>query len=162
MVDETMAEVRRFSRNLRPIYLEEVGLVAALEALTNDAGREELRVSFQVTGEPRRLAPGIELALYRIVQEALNNVARHAEASEADVHVAFADHSVLVCVKDNGKGFEVPPRVTGLVEAGHYGLTGMQERARLAGAQLTIGSQPGEGTSIEIALHQNDSDPIPH
>lgn len=153
MVDDTMTEVRRFSRDLRPIFLEEAGLVAALEALARDAGREDLRVSFQVEGEPRRLAPGTELALYRIVQEALNNVARHADASQADLQVTFADHGVAVRIQDNGIGFVLPERVSGLAEAGHYGLMGMQERARLVGAQLTVSSRLGEGTTVEVGLH---------
>ena len=150
MIDAAMDEVRRFSRALRPIYLEEAGLVAALEALTRDTGRGALHVSFEAVGEPRRLPSETELALYRIVQEALNNVVRHARAASAIVRVTFAQQEVGIRVQDDGVGFDSSDRVNDLVKEGHYGLMGMQERARLVGARLSIRSKPGEGTAVEL------------
>jgi signal transduction histidine kinase len=170
MLETTMEEVRRFSRALRPIYLEEAGLVAALEALARDAAQhgvsrgaaqqaqpggaaqEALQVAFEMEGEPCRLAPDAELALYRIVQEALHNVARHAQASNVQVGVEFND-GVTIRVQDDGVGFAVPAHVSDLAAAGHYGLMGMQERAQLVGAQLAVGSWPGMGTTIEVHWH---------
>jgi signal transduction histidine kinase len=158
MLEATMGEVRRFSRALRPIYLEEAGLVAALEALARDVaqdgvarvtGQDSLGVAFEVEGEPRRLAPEVELALYRIVQEALHNAARHARASDVKVCVEFGG-GVTVRVEDDGVGFSVPGRMSDLASTGHYGLMGMQERAQLAGAQLAVRSQPGGGTTVEV------------
>jgi len=152
MIEATMAEVRRFSRALRPIYLEEAGLVPALEALARDvahAARDGMQITVDVQGEPRRLAPETELALYRIVQEALHNAARHAQASNVRVGLIF-DEAVAVRVQDDGTGFVAPERVSDLAEAGHYGLMGMHERAQLVGAHLTIGSRPGTGTTIEV------------
>ena len=150
MLETTMSDVRRFSRALRPIYLEEAGLVAALETLARDMSHAELHIAFEVTGEVRRLAPEVELALYRIVQESLNNVAKHAHASLARVSVAFNSSTLSIRVEDNGIGFDVPERATGLVVAGHYGLMGMQERAQLVGAKLALRSQPGKGTQVEV------------
>lgn len=159
MIESTMAEVRRFSRALRPIYLEEAGLVPALEALARDlahAAGDDLRVTVDVTGEPRRLPPETELALYRIVQEALHNAVRHAQASDVRVGVFF-DEGVVVQIQDDGVGFVAPERVSDLAEAGHYGLMGMHERAQLVGAHLVISSRPGagpgSGTMVEVHLH---------
>jgi len=151
MIDATLDEVRRFTRALRPIYLEEAGLVAALEALTRDTNRSALHVDFRAVGEPRRLSQETELALYRIVQEALNNVVRHARTSNATVRVSFAEQELGIRVQDNGVGFQPPEQVSDLVQEGHYGLMGMQERARLVGARLTIRSS-GNGTVVEVRL----------
>jgi len=151
MIDTTMDGVRRFTRALRPIYLEEAGLVAALEALARDTNRSTLHVEFETVGEPRRLPPDTELALYRIVQEALNNAVRHGQASTASVRLGFAEQELEIRVQDNGVGFHLPERVSDLVQQGHYGLMGMQERARLVGARLAIRSS-GEGTVAEVRL----------
>jgi signal transduction histidine kinase len=151
MIDTTTDEVRRFTRALRPIYLEEAGLVAALETLARDTNRSTLEVGFRVVGEPQRLPPETELALYRVVQAALTNVVSHARASSADVRVAFSQDALEICVQDDGVGFRPPERVNDLVLEGHYGLMGMQERARLVGAHLAIHSG-GEGTLVEVRL----------
>ncbi len=154
MTTEIVQEVRRFSRNLRPIYLDDLGLIPALEMLTRDAHSADgtLATFFNVKGIPRRLKPEREIALYRIVQEGLNNVAAHAQASRADVTVAFSETDAAVTIADNGAGFVIPDRPGELAEAGHYGLLGMRERAELADGWLSIESQPGHGTTIEIHL----------
>jgi signal transduction histidine kinase len=155
MAADLIQEVRRFSRNLRPIYLEDLGLIPALEMLTRDANGSNngtLITSFSVTGASLRLKPEREIALYRIVQEALNNVAAHARAARVDVSVAFTEEEIAVTIADNGAGFYIPDRPGELAEAGHYGLLGMRERAELAGGWLSIESQPGRGTTIEIHL----------
>jgi signal transduction histidine kinase len=155
MTAAIVEEVRRFSRNLRPVYLEDLGLIPALEMLTRDmsAGSgDKLASAFHVTGAPKRLTTEREMALYRIVQEALNNVAAHANAAHAQVTVAFASDEVSVAITDDGIGFGIPDRAGQLAEAGHYGLLGMRERAELAGGWLSIESEPGHGTRIEIHL----------
>jgi signal transduction histidine kinase len=154
MTTEIVQEVRRFSRNLRPIYLEDLGLIPALEMLTRDtnSANGSLTTSFKVVGAPTRLKPEREIALYRIVQEGLNNVAAHANASRADVTVTFSKSEVAVTIADDGAGFVIPDRPGELAEAGHYGLLGMRERAELADGWLSIESQPGQGTTIEIHL----------
>jgi signal transduction histidine kinase len=151
MLETTMDEVRRFSRALRPVYLEEAGLVAALEALARDANQDTWTVTFAVEGVVRRLTPEAELALYRIAQEALHNAARHAQASNVRVSVQF-DAGVVIRVRDDGVGFVPPQRMSDLAASGHYGLMGMQERAQLVGAQLAVRSRPGMGTTIEAHL----------
>jgi signal transduction histidine kinase len=152
MVETTTNEVRRFSRALRPLYLEEAGLVTALETLARDTSQDALQVSFESVGNSRRLPPETELALYRIAQEALTNVVKHARARNAHVRIEFAGRDVVVRVQDDGVGFAVPERLSDLVGAGHYGLMGIQERAQLLGAQVSVHSQPGIGTTIEVCL----------
>lgn len=148
-----MEEVRRVIRALRPNYLEDLGLLPAIEMLTRDLHTTSgVRTTFSTGGQPRRLPPGPEIAIYRIVQEALNNAARYASAQSVNVSVVFSLTEFTVLVQDDGKGFPAPERVSDLVASGHYGLTGMQERAELIGARLTIQSAPGAGTTIELRL----------
>ncbi len=154
--ETTMDDLRRFSRALRPLYLEEAGLVAALEALARDTSQTGVVTAFEVQGDPWRLEPDKELTLYRIVQEALTNVTKHSGATRARLTVEFDAPQVVIRVADDGSGFVVPERVTELAEAGHYGLMGMQERAQLAGARLTIRSHGDHGTTVQVTYPGSD------
>jgi signal transduction histidine kinase len=146
-------EVRRVIRALRPNYLEDLGLLPAIEMLTRDLQTTaEVQTAFSTGGQPRRLPPGQEIAIYRIVQEALNNAARYASARAVNVSAVFNPTEFILQVQDDGKGFTAPERVSDLVASGHYGLMGMQERAELIGARLTIQSAPDAGTTIELRL----------
>ncbi len=148
----TIEDVRRIIRALRPIYLEDLGLLPALEALTKTIGDEGgLLATFEVEGQTQRLPLERELALYRIVQEALNNVVRHAHAKQVQVKVAY-DGALVVSVTDDGVGFDAPDRADALTDLGHFGLVGMRERAELIGAHLAIQSARGSGTTIELRL----------
>jgi two-component system sensor histidine kinase DegS len=105
-----------------------------------------------VTGEARRLPADLELAAYRIVQEALNNVSQHAEASQAEVVIHFNSQQLSLSVHDNGRGFDAPDLPDALVRQGHFGLMGIQERAMLYGGQMTLESKPGSGTLLLAQL----------
>ncbi|HEY64649.1 MAG TPA: HAMP domain-containing protein [Caldilineae bacterium] len=144
MIGDAVEEVRRFSRALRPSYLEELGLVPALETLANEAG-----AAFRTTGAARRLTAEQELALYRVAQEALNNALRHARARRIWIELAFADAGTRLRVRDDGVGFRVPEHLTDLARSGHFGLMGMHERMQLVGGRLIVTSAPGRGTTIE-------------
>jgi signal transduction histidine kinase len=153
MIAALLEDVRRVIRALRPIYLEDLGLLPAIEMLTRDLqATTGAQAAFAVSGPARRLPPGHEIAVYRIVQEALTNAARYASAQTVSVSVEFSPPEVTVRVADNGKGFAAPERVSDLVASGHYGLMGMQERAELIGASLTIHATPGAGSIIELRL----------
>lgn len=155
----TIEELRRVTRGLRPMYLEDLGLVPALEMLSKDASADlSTPMSFRVEGTPRRLPPEAELALYRIVQESLSNVARHAHANHAEVVVQFTDDTLMMDVRDDGAGFDLPEHPGDLAAAGHYGLLGMHERAEIIGAKLSIASEPGKGTTVSIRLSQFNPD----
>jgi signal transduction histidine kinase len=148
----TIEEVRRVIHDLRPIYLEDLGLAPASKMLTQSlAQAAQLEATCTIDGEIRRLAPERELAVYRIVQEALNNVVKHAQAKHVQVHLRF-DETLTVSIRDDGLGFTMPDRVDVLSDQGHFGLIGMRERAELIGARLTIHCSPGEGTTVELIL----------
>jgi len=159
MLAEAVESIRRFSRDLRPIYLEDLGFIPALEmlarssAIPREAGtRAAPTVHFATSGPVRRLPPDFELAAYRIVQEALNNVFWHAQAGQAWVEVRFESTQLVLSVRDDGLGFEAPDLPDTLVHRGHFGLMGIQERALLYGGQLAIRSAPGEGTEVVVRL----------
>jgi signal transduction histidine kinase len=153
LIDEEIAALRRIIGDLRPIYLEELGFVPALEMLARQTEeRRGLRVHLAVQGEVVRLAHDLELAAYRIVQQALDNVATHARAANAWIEVTFAADSLILRVRDDGVGFTPPEQPADLARQGHFGLMGMRERALLYGGQLTITSAPGQGATITARL----------
>ncbi|TET37466.1 MAG: PAS domain S-box protein, partial [Dehalococcoidia bacterium] len=143
--------VRRFSQDLRPSVLDDLGLLPALEWLTSELRTQYgVLAEIKVLGAPRRLPPEAELVLFRIAQEALRNVWKHAQASRAVVTVEFGDSKMGIEVSDDGKGFKVPPRVGDLTSEGKLGLVGMLERARLLGGSLVVQSDLGKGTTVAV------------
>ncbi len=153
MVTRTIESVRAFSRDLRPTALEDLGLVPALQYLVNNLIQKDgIDASLSVEGSPEGLPPDLEVTIYRIVQEALTNIHRHAKASLVRVQAQFLPHVITITVRDNGVGFTVPDDITELANQGNYGLLGLRERAQLFGGQLIITSQPGEGTEIQVLL----------
>lgn len=152
LAEQTIENLRRLTRALRPIYLEDLGLVTALEMLANETSQaNHLRVDFHPSGKERRLSREVELALYRIAQEALNNIVRHAKAKHADVQIAF-DKEIRLEVADDGIGFSVPKSPTDFAPSGHFGLLGIRERADLIGARLEVQSESGRGTRLIVHL----------
>jgi signal transduction histidine kinase len=150
---KVIQKVRRLSRALRPAYLEDLGLLPALEALAGDV-RSALGIPISVRAEGRQvpLPREAELAVYRIVQEALANIARHAAAARAWISLLYGRGELRVSVKDDGQGFTPPLEAAELSRSGHFGLIGMHERAQYAGARLEVHSRPGKGTRILLRL----------
>jgi len=145
--------VRRVIRALRPVYLEDLGLPSALEMLAHDVAKSAgLKVQLETQGPPIRLDPEHEIAVYRIAQEALHNVARHAQARSVQLLLTFEPRRLSLVVRDDGLGFEAPQRLNDLASSDHYGLLGMQERAELIGARLRLESTPGDGTTLRLDL----------
>jgi two-component system, NarL family, sensor histidine kinase UhpB len=146
VVQQSLQDVRRISRELRPEALDELGLINALIALcarvTEQSG---LRIHRRLQGGLPELSPAVELAIYRFAQEALTNAMRHSKASEATVSLRRESGELVLSVADNGQG--LPEHVS---ESG--GLTGMRERAMLIGAALTIASVPGAGVEVTMRL----------
>jgi two-component system sensor histidine kinase UhpB len=147
---ETLEGVRKLAVELRPATLDDLGLLAALEAYTESyRARMPVRVTFcaeHFQDRDRRLPPQIELVLYRVVQEALTNVAKHANAHAVQVELSRDRREVVASVSDDGDGFEVDDMMRSR-ERG-LGLFGMQERLALVRGQLIIDSAPGRGTRI--------------
>jgi two-component system sensor histidine kinase UhpB len=139
-------EVRRIVRQLRPEALEDLGLRSALAALATAFGEQaHVRVERRLEDGPP-LSEQQELVVYRIAQEALTNVARHAHASEVELRLQHADEQVILTVRDDGRGLP-----SGVLPTSH-GILGMRERAMLIGAQLTITSPPNGGTEVRLSI----------
>jgi len=113
--------------------------------------RTDIAASFRIEGGVRRLTPEVELGLFRIAQEALNNVARHSEAAKVAVRMCFTDTDVQLSVSDDGVGFE-----RGRAGDAALGMIGMTERASLVGGRLDVRTSPGRGTSVQTVV------PLPH
>ena len=143
--------VHRFVQGLRPPLLDDLGLIPALRSLAKGLQESDgIGTSLKVLGGERRFSPEVESLLFRIVQEALNNIRRHAQASEAQVVTEFAEDRIKVTISDNGRGFELSGRVDDLPRRGKLGLSGIQERARLLGGTLQVQSTPGKGTTLIV------------
>lgn len=152
LIDDILQGVRRFSRDLRPPVLDDLGLLPALEGLMADVMADGIAPEFKVCGERRRLSPDAELTLFRIVQEAISNVRRHSQASQVVTLVEFGEDRVKITVDDNGQGFEPPARTGDLAVAGKLGLVGMRERAQLLGGTVAVQSELGKGTTVIIEV----------
>jgi signal transduction histidine kinase len=101
-------------------------------------------------GKEHRLPEEVAIALFRITQEALRNVWRHSGATRAEITIDFSNGRTKITVSDNGKGFQIPEKMSDLAKHDKLGLAGMQERAQLIGGTLTVQSQPGKGTTITV------------
>ena len=163
LAEQGMKNLRRLVQGLRPIYIEDLGLATALSMEAAQGDRPDgMKVHFDQEGVERRLTPEIEMALYRIAQEALNNVARHAGASNAWISLRFQPDALVMEVRDDGRGFNVPPDPLHFARLGHYGLLGLYERTELMRAKLAIESSPGEGTTVRVYLPETEQsdDPV--
>jgi two-component system sensor histidine kinase DegS len=151
--DTILQGVRRFSQDLRPPLLEDLGMLPALKWLAT-AVEEQHGISANITvlGEQNRLSDDAELALFRIAQEALSNVAKHSGASAVELTVDFRGDGLRMTIADNGKGFELPASTSDVAASGKLGIMGMQERARLLGGTLAVHSEPGMGTSVVVTV----------
>jgi len=161
VVSRTLEALHDLSVELRPRALDDLGLVTALERyLRTCAAKYGLVIDFQTVGlKDGRLPPYIETTLYRIIQEAMTNVVRHANATSVSVLLERRGSSVVAIVEDDGKGFDLDEVLQSGEEKRRLGLYGMEERASLAGGKLTIESSPGQGTTVfvEIPLHEGNN-----
>ncbi|MDP2211715.1 MAG: PAS domain S-box protein [Candidatus Aquicultor sp.] len=150
---DVLQEIRQLSRDLRPSILDDLGIIPAIDWLVEQVRTEhKLNASLTVEGERRRFLPQIEVTVFRIVQEALRNTSKHAEASNVTVSVEFRTNTTIISIEDDGKGFELPENTCGLSRLGKLGIDGMMTRARLVGGNLSITSKPDGGTSIVATI----------
>jgi len=150
---EALEGVRRYTKELRPPILDDLGLVATLEWMAEDLAKNQgIDTHVEVVGNESTLPPEVQLLLFRIAQEALTNTRRHGEASKGVVKLEFESDKVRMSVSDNGKGFKLPTRAGDLASTGKLGILGMYERARLAGGTLEIKSELGKGTQVVTEL----------
>jgi signal transduction histidine kinase len=148
LVEQSVDIVHRFARELRPTVLDDLGLIPALhtfmKSFTEDTG---IRVSLSAFAAVEKVNGDKRTVLYRVAQEALTNVARHAEASHAEVKIEHLDGAILMKVKDNGRGFQ-PERVLHTKRGKRLGLLGMRERLEMVGGDFSLTSAPGKGTTV--------------
>ncbi|MCP4543053.1 MAG: hypothetical protein GY832_38555 [Chloroflexi bacterium] len=150
---ETVAKLRRIIGALRPIYLDDLGFLPALEMLVQQtAERTSARVRLEKRDSVHRCAPEVELAVYRIAQEALNNILQHAQARNIVVRIQCDLEKLILSISDDGVGFTLPQQPDFFTRDSHFGLVGMQERATRLGGDFQIHTAPGEGTLITVQL----------
>jgi two-component system sensor histidine kinase DegS len=151
MLLHAIDDVRRLSRDLRPSILDNVGLLPALrwlaESLTNDSG---IKIELQVNGKEHSLPPEFEIIVFRIAQDALNNVVRYSGATVATVTLDFVTSNFKLTVEDNGRGFSPPERLADFAAKGKLGLHRMEQQANLLDGTFKISSHPGKGTVITV------------
>lgn len=150
---QILNEVHHLATELRPSILDDLGLVAAIQRYTRDySNKMGIKVDTDVSGlAGRRLPPEVDVAVYRIIQEALTNTAKHAEARNVSVVLGYRDSSMIAVIEDDGRGFDVDA-IMASPDGDKLGLFGMSERALLIGGALTIESQPGEGTAVFLEV----------
>lgn len=151
VAEEAVADLRRMARDLRPRVLDDLGLLSAAEWLAEDLReRTELDVQFNATGEPHQLTGDQELGTFRIIQEALSNIEKHANASTVEVSIEWSANHLQLRISDDGDGFDSSAHEGAFAEQGRYGILGMHERARLNDGDLQITSEPGTGTIVTL------------
>ncbi|NIM92727.1 MAG: hypothetical protein GTO18_03295 [Anaerolineales bacterium] len=154
LVTHSLDELQRLIADLRPSHLDDLGLPAALRWYAGEVeSRTDLDVDVFVEGEPRTIDPTVKTALFRVAQEALVNVIKHADADHILITLCYADHNVSLLVEDDGCGFNM-----GIVmgsERKAWGLMGMEERANLLGGRFWLDSKEGKGTRVMVRLPTN-------
>lgn len=162
VAESALADLRRVTRDLRPAVLDDLGLLAAIEWLAADL-RERSDLAVVVSdavesGQLAQLTTEQEVSIFRIVQEATSNVAKHASATQVRIDMDSVGRRIRFAVSDDGRGFAVPSNPSRLASEGCYGLLGMQERAQLCGGTLQISSRPARGTTVELVVGIDDGD----
>ncbi len=147
VIDETIAAVRQISADLRPPLLDELGLVPAIDWIAKNF-RQRFGLIVNVHAQEIPMQEHAAISVFRIVQEALNNVVRHADATRVDIEFAQLDDMLELSIQDNGRGWSGAPPAPGERKA--LGLVGIRERARLLGGQATIVHTPDSGFRLSV------------
>jgi len=159
LIEYTISTTRGLSAELRPALLDDFGLVEALGLYVEEfSGKTGIKASLECAGLPFELPKDLEIPLFRITQEALVNIQRHANAREVKVSLTHENEQVALTVEDDGEGFDVEKAFKGDAASDCFGLLGMRERARMVGGELEISSKPGSGTTVGVRL---PLDPVP-
>ena len=152
-VQSLLKDLRQICSELRPPMLDTLGLGASLRALAQEwSTQNNISVTLDMPADHilRTLPEEVAVNFYRVAQEALSNIARHAGANRVTLQLVWRPPTLLMTVQDNGRGFKLPADLHDLATTGHFGLVGMQERADLIGGTLTVKSDPGQGTSVQV------------
>jgi PAS domain S-box-containing protein len=153
LAEKTIGGLRSVIQDLRPTTLDDMGLASSLRWLVGRLATEGgVQAEVYVPGEEKRLSPETELALFRIAQEALSNVLKHAHALSVSVTLKFGKDRVTMSISDNGQGFKMPVTLSHFVRKDKFGLVGINERVVFLGGTLKIDSSPGNGTLVKVVL----------
>jgi len=156
---DSLKELQRLMADLRPSHIDDLGLSAALRWY---AGRisehSKISVRVDIHGEEHAMDDALKITIFRIIQESLNNIIKHAEASNVNIHVAFEEKKIRINVWDNGTGFDLDEAKQRRAARPSLGLAGMEERAALLNGTVTIQSRPGYGTEVEAVIPYRDKD----
>ncbi len=151
LVRSNLQDIRRIIFDLRPMALDDLGIVPAISKyLDNFEANYGIRCKFFIEGREKRLLPALEVALFRLVQEGMTNVAKHAHSEKVDISLIYQEDWTVARIQDYGKGFEVTYALTTPGE--HFGLIGMRERVEMFSGRFSIQSILGKGTTIELSI----------
>ncbi|MCX6012662.1 MAG: PAS domain-containing sensor histidine kinase [Chloroflexi bacterium] len=153
IVEASINEVRGVIQDLRPDILDDMGLVPSIHWLMDKFSKaHQIVAEIEIHGNQRQLPSEIELTLFRIVQEVLNNIKKHARASKIKIDLSFNEGRVKLSIYDNGSGFNVPERENYFIKSGKFGLAGISERAKMLNGLYIIDSKPDKGTTITVEI----------
>ncbi|MCL5057054.1 MAG: sensor histidine kinase [Actinobacteria bacterium] len=152
MVRQSLQDVRKIIFDLRPMVLDDLGLVPAIKRYVEDfQGQYGLAVEFIVIGTPRRFSIAIEVAVFRIMQECVSNIRKHAQATLVAIKIEFLKNKLNAVVKDNGVGFH-PETIINVGKKECFGILGMRERTQILNGEINVISAPGQGTTISVSV----------
>ena len=154
-ITKSLKELRRVVVGLRPPALDELGLTNAIRKSLNDLEADGIAGEYNQAGEPCRLPSSVEIAVYRVVQESLMNIRKHAKATNVALNVEFNPHEMVLEICDNGKGFNLAQTLDSAISVGHLGLLGMKQRAEMLGGNMNIRTGEGTGTTISFNFPVN-------
>jgi len=151
LVRSNLQDIRRIIYDLRPMAMEDLGIVSAIaKYLDNFQDCYGIKCEFRIEGQEKRFLPALELAFFRLVQEGMTNVAKHAQSAKVDISLIYQEDWTIARIRDYGKGFEVNFALTTAGE--HFGLIGMRERVEMFSGHFSIQSTLGKGTTIELLI----------
>ena len=164
LVRSNLQDIRRIIFDLRPMALDDLGIVPAISKyLDNFQENYGINCELKIEGREKRLLPAMEVALFRLIQEGMTNIAKHAHSSKVDITLIYQEDWTIARIRDYGIGFEVNSAMTAPGE--HFGLIGMRERVEMFSGRFSIQSTLGKGTTIELSIpskheeeRQHDSD----
>lgn len=153
LVSRTLDDVRRLTLDLRPSVLDDLGLFPAVRGYVQSRlGSAGIQSEFEIMGKTKRIDPVVETALFRIIQEAVNNIVKHARASHARIRLEMKDDMITATVEDDGQGFDIEATFESRVGKKALGLLGIKERVILLGGSFDISSGPGKGTQLAVRI----------
>ena len=164
-VDEAISESRRISANLRPSLLDDLGLLATISWFSREFGKlyPDLEIEQQLDVAEDEIPEMLKVVIYRVLQEAMNNVAKHSDAKRVRLHLVKQNNKIELSVADDGRGFDPADKFTETATVGGFGLQGMRDRTMLCDGKFEIASEKGKGTTVHISLPcdaESAGDPI--